>query len=163
VSRLWQNKHFIDGEKMKRMTMFFIFAAAMVADPFPSLGMDVLADSEMDSVTARTGVDIRVEDVSMDLEIMNIAWGDTDCGTLMVSGVPVAYSQGYINVSGLKLKNLYMTMNTGGSKSMARRAARKPSSADIGSETSGTFVERCSHVLTIDVFTENSDPRENAF
>ena len=55
---------------MARLTIYFFFAATLVMVPFYASAMDVLSDSEMDAVTARTGVDIRVIDVSLDLEIM---------------------------------------------------------------------------------------------
>ena len=148
---------------MARLTIYFFFAAAMVMEPLSAFAMDVLSDSEMDAVTARTGVDIRVEDVSLDLEIMNTAWGDTDCGTLMVSGVPVVYSQGYINISGLKVKNLYMTMNTNNSAFMTRRTTGDPSSLDITPVLQGILVQQGAHPLTIDIFAGSTENRENSF
>jgi hypothetical protein len=140
-----------------------IFAISLMIVPFSAFAMDVLSDSEMDAVTAQTGVDIRVEDVSLDLEIMNTGWGDNDCGTVMVSGVPVAYSQGYVNISGLKVKNFYMTMNTNSFGSMARRATTTLSSSDSTSELKAVLVQQSAHPLTIDVFTGSTDPRESSF
>ena len=148
---------------MARLTIYFFFAATLVMVPFYASAMDVLSDSEMDAVTARTGVDIRVIDVLLDLEIMNSAWGDTDCGTLMVSGMPVAYSQGYINISRIKVRNLYMTMNTGNHALMTRRTAADPSSLDTTPLVQGVLVQHIAYPATIDIFAGGTGSRENSF
>jgi hypothetical protein len=108
-------------------------------------------------------VNIRVEDVSLDLEIMNTGWGDNDCGSIMVSGVPVAYSQGYVNISGLKVKNFYMTMNTNSCASMTRRTTSTLSSSGSTSDLKAVLVQQSAQPLTIDVFTGSTDPKDSSF
>jgi len=103
-----------------------------------------------------------VYDVSMDLDIQNIAWGDPDCGTLIVSGVPVAYGPGYLNVNHIKIKNLYITMAT--TKRVVRpviwRSSHLPRSPALSARIASSSC--CANPLTLDVVTQGNNPRESA-
>lgn len=140
-------------ERAKGMNNYSIFlillVVTLITAPFSSLAMDSMTDSEMDSIIGQSGVEIRVVDFSVDLHIMNIAWADSDCGTLMVSGVPVTYGPGYVNIKDFYVKNLYITMDTNAS--------------GITSDANGTFVQYCAQPLTLDVMTSSTNPRENTF
>ena len=127
--------------------MFLLFSITLLIVPFSASAFEVLSDSEMEAVSGQTGVDIYIVDVSLDLDLMNVSWSDSDCGTLIVSSVPVSYTPGYINVFDIKMDNVYITMDTGAS--------------GIVSDCCGTFVQYAAHPLTIDVITGSTNAREN--
>jgi hypothetical protein len=134
---------------MKKLTIYLFFSAALMVIPFYAFAMDVITDSEMEAITAQSGVSITVIDFSLDLDIMNIAWSDSDCGTLIVSTVPVAYGPGYINIFDIKMENLYITEDT--------------EAEGITSDANGTFIQHCSHPFTIDIITGSTNARLNPF
>jgi len=133
---------------MKKIALCIIAAALMMV-PFSAFAMDVISDSQMDAVTGQTGVSISVIDFSMDMAVMNFAWGDSDCGTLIVSTVPVAYGPGYFNVFDIQMENIYVTMDT--------------AATGITSDAAGTFIQSAAHPFTIDILTGSTDPRMNPF
>ena len=134
---------------MKNLLIYLFFSAALMVIPFYVFAMDVITDSEMETITAQSGVSISVIDFSLDLDIMNIAWSDSDCGTLIVSTVPVAYGPGYINIFDIKMENLYITEDT--------------DAGGITSDANGTFVQYCSQPFTIDIITGSTNARLNPF
>jgi hypothetical protein len=133
----------------KCILLYLLFLITLLLVPLPATALNTLSDSELESVSGQTGVDIYVIDVSLDLDLMNVSWSDSDCGTLIISTVPVAYTPGYINVFDIEMRNVYITMDTGAS--------------GIASDSCGTFVQYSSHPLTIDVITGSTNPRENPF
>jgi hypothetical protein len=130
---------------MKKLAI--ILALMMV--PFSAFAMDVISDSEMEAVTGQTGVDIIVIDMSLDLNVMNFSWSDSDCGTLIVSSVPVAYGPGYFNAFDINMENIYITMDT--------------AATGITSGTTGTFLQSAAHPFTIDIITSSTDPEMDPF
>jgi hypothetical protein len=133
--------------KMKKLALCIFAAAVMI--PFSAFAMDIITDSEMAAVTGQTGVDIHVTDVSFNLEIMNISWSDSDCGTLIVSTVPVAYGPGYFNSFDIEMKNIYITMDT--------------DTSGITSDANGTFIQIADNPLVIDIITGSTNARLNPF
>ena len=134
--------------KMKKIVMCMLTVALMMVH-FSAFAMDIITDSEMDAVTGQTGVDIHVTDVSFNLDIMNIAWSDSDCGTLIVSTVPVAYGPGYFNSFDIEMKNIYITMDT--------------DTSGITSDANGTFIQIADNPLVIDIITGSTNARLNPF
>ena len=134
---------------MKKLWVILVFSAALMMVPLSAVAMDVITDSEMAAITAQSGVKISVIDVSLDLDIMNIAWSDSDCGTLIVSTVPVSYGPGYINFFDIELKNIYITENT--------------DAEGITSDANGTFMQHSVHPFTIDIITGSTNARLNPF
>jgi hypothetical protein len=132
---------------MKKLAMITLIALMMV--PFSAFAMDVISDSEMEAVTGQTGVDIIVIDMSLDLNVMNFSWSDSDCGTLIVSTVPVAYGPGYFNAFDINMENIYITMDT--------------AATGITSDGAGTFLQSAAHPFTIDIITSSTDPRMDPF
>jgi hypothetical protein len=132
---------------MKKLGIFVALALMMV--PFSAFAMDVISDSEMDAVTGQVGVSIAVIDMSLDLNVMNFSWSDTDCGTLIVSGVRVDYSPGYFNAFDIEMDNIYITMDT--------------DAAGVVSDTEGTFMEYAAHPFTIDIISGSTNARHNPF
>jgi hypothetical protein len=130
---------------MKKLAI--IIALMMV--PFSAFAMDVISDSEMEAVTGQTGVDIIVIDMSLDLNVMNFSWSDSDCGTLIVSSVPVAYGPGYFNAFDINMENIYITMDT--------------AATGITSGAAGTFLQSAAHPFTIDIITSSTDPEMDPF
>jgi hypothetical protein len=130
---------------MKKLAIFL----ALMMVPFSAFAMDVISDSEMEAVTGQTGVSISVIDMSLDLEVMNFSWSDSDCGTLIVSTVPVTYGPGYFNAFDIDMQNIYITMDT--------------SAAGITSDGAGTFIQTAAHPFTIDIMTGSTNARENPF
>ena len=127
--------------------MFLLFSITLLIVPFSASAFDVLSDSEMEAVSGQTGVDIYVIDISLDLDLMNVSWADSDCGTLIVSSIPVSYTPGYINAFDIEMNNVYITMDTGES--------------GILSDECGTFVQYAAHPLTIDVISGSTNARLN--
>ena len=134
---------------MKKLSIYLVFSAALMMVPLSALAMDVITDSEMAAITAQSGVSISIIDVSLDLDLMNIAWSDSDCGTLIVSTVPVAYGPGYVNFFDIELDNIYITENT--------------DAEGITSDAIGTFIQRSVHPFTIDIITGSTNARLNPF
>jgi hypothetical protein len=132
---------------MKKGMMFLLFSTTLLIVPFYASAIEALSDSEMEAVSGQTGVDIYVVDVSLDIDLMNVSWSDSDCGTLIVSSVPVSYTPGYINVFDIEMNNVYITMDTGAS--------------GIVSDACGTFVQYVAHPLTIDVISGSTNARLN--
>jgi hypothetical protein len=132
---------------MKKLAMITLIALMMV--PFSAFAMDVISDSEMEAVTGQTGVDIIVIDMSLDLNVMNFSWSDSDCGTLIISSVPVAYGPGYFNAFDINMENIYITMDT--------------AATGITSDGAGTFLQSAAHPFTIDIITSSTDPRMDPF
>jgi hypothetical protein len=130
---------------MKKLAIFL----ALMMVPFSAFAMDVISDSEMEAVTGQTGVDIIVIDMSLDLDVMNFSWSDSDCGTLIVSTVPVAYGPGYFNAFDIEMTNIYITMDTG--------------AAGVTSDALGTFIQTAAHPFTIDIITSSTDARMDPF
>jgi hypothetical protein len=133
---------------MKRFVMC-LFAVALMMVPFSAFAMDVISDSEMEAVTGQTGVDIIVIDMSLDLDVMNFSWSDSDCGTLIVSTVPVAYGPGYFNAFDIEMDNIYITMDT--------------NAAGVTSDANGTFLQTAAHPFTIDIISGSTNARLNPF
>jgi hypothetical protein len=130
---------------MKKLAIFL----ALMMVPFSAFAMDVISDSEMEAVTGQTGVSISVIDMSLDLDVMNFSWSDSDCGTLIVSTVPVAYGPGYFNAFDIEMDNIYITMDTG--------------ATGITSDGTGTFIQSAAHPFTIDIMTGSTNARLNPF
>lgn len=127
---------------MKKLTMCIIAALMMV--PFSAFAMDIIADSEMEAVTGQTGVDIGVVDISLSMHIMNFAWGDTDCGTLILSTLRHSYTPGYFNVNNIAMDNIYIDLDTdtiGAALDLA----------------GGTYLSFAAHPISIDVMTFSSN------
>ncbi|MHC4753170.1 MAG: DUF6160 family protein, partial [Planctomycetota bacterium] len=95
---------------MKKFTMCIVAALMMV--PFSAFSMDIISDSELEDVTGQTGVSITYYDILLDLDIMNLAWGDTDCGTLILSTLRHQYSSGYVNINNIQIDNIYLDVDT---------------------------------------------------
>lgn len=127
----------------------YILIVALMMVHFSAFAMDTITDSEMAAVTGQTGVLIHVTDMSFDLDIMNIAWSDSDCGTLIVSTIPVSYGPGYFNSFDIEMKNIYITMDT--------------DTSGITSDANGTFIQIADHGLTIDIITGSTNSRLNPF
>jgi hypothetical protein len=130
---------------MKKLAIFL----ALMMVPFSAFAMDVISDSEMEAVTGQVGVDIAVIDMSLDLDVMNFSWSDTDCGTLIVSGIPVGYEPGYFNAFDIEMDNIYITMDTAAS--------------GITVDGAGTFLQHAAHPFTIDIISGSTNARENPF
>jgi hypothetical protein len=126
---------------MKKLAIFL----ALMMVPFSAFAMDVISDSEMEAVTGQTGVSISVIDMSLDLDVMNFSWSDSDCGTLIVSTVPVAYGPGYFNAFDIEMDNIYITMNA--------EAA--------GATQAG--IQYAAHTFTIDIISGSTNAAENPF
>jgi hypothetical protein len=130
---------------MKKLAIFL----ALMMVPFSAFAMDVISDSEMEAVTGQTGVDIAVIDMSLDLEVMNFSWSDSDCGVLIVSTVPVTYGPGYFNAFDINMENIYITMDTAAS--------------GVTSDANGTFMQYAAHPFTIDIISGSTNARLNPF
>jgi hypothetical protein len=127
---------------MKKLTMCIVAAVMMV--PFSAFAMDIIADSEMEAVTGQTGVSIGFTDISLDMDVLNVAWGDTDCGTIILSTLRHQYSPGYVNMTHMHMDNIYLDLDT----------------HTIGLATDiagGTYIEFAAHPITIDVMTFSSN------
>jgi hypothetical protein len=123
--------------------LMFVIAALMMV-PFSAYAMDIIADSEMEAVTGQTGVDIGVVDISLDMDILNFAWGDVDCGTLILSTLRHSYTPGYVNVNNISMDNIYIDLDTH-TIGVAVDAA------------SGTYLSFAAHPIQIDVMTFSSN------
>jgi hypothetical protein len=132
---------------MKRFLLAILAVALLI--PFSAYAMDVISDSEMEDITGQAGVDIIVIDMSLDLDVMNLSWSDSDCGTLVVSTVPVAYGPGYFNAFDIEMDNIYITMDTG--------------TTGITSDANGTFLQTAAHPMTIDIMSGSTNARLNPF
>jgi len=90
-----------------------IIAIVMLV-PFTAFGMEMMADTALEDVTAQAGVSIAIVDVNMDMSINNIAWGDIDtstaAGNMDIAGIPVEYTAGWINMNNFKADNIFVTM-----------------------------------------------------
>jgi hypothetical protein len=128
---------------MKKLTMCII--AALMIVPFSAFAMDVITDSEMEAVTGQTGVDIGLVDVSLDMDIMNFAWGDTDCGTIILSTSAHQYRQGYVNVNNIQMDNIYLDLDVTGTVGIC---------SDVGGDS---YLAYAAHPITIDVMTFTSN------
>jgi hypothetical protein len=121
-----------------------ILAAALMMVPFSAFAMDVIADSEMEAVTGQTGVIIGATDISLDLDIMNFAWGDVDCGTLILSTLRHSYTPGYVNVNNIQMDNIYIDKDT-------------HTWGVCTDNAGGTYISWADHSLIIDVMTFSSN------
>jgi hypothetical protein len=130
---------------MKKLAIFL----ALMMVPFSAFAMDVISDSEMEAVTGQTGVDIIVIDMSLDLDVMNFSWSDSDCGTLIVSTVPVLYGPGYFNAFDINMANIYITMDT--------------DTTGVTSDANGTFLQIAARPFTIDIISGSTNARMNPF
>ena len=94
----------------KFILMTFVFGAVLFLFPFVSTAtMSFVTDEELDEITGQEGISIAFFDVCISIEIANIAYGDTDSGTMSIGGASVAYSPGFVNVSNLKIENLQIS------------------------------------------------------
>jgi hypothetical protein len=134
---------------MKKHLIPFLFTVVFLMVSSFVFAMDPITDSELDAVTGERGVDISFYDVLINLDVMNIAFSDSDCGTLVVSGVPVTYRPGYYNMSDWNVTNLYITMDTDAS--------------GITSDANGTFVQYCARPLTLDIMAGSTNARLNPY
>jgi hypothetical protein len=127
---------------MKKFTMCIIAALMMV--PFSAFAMDIITDSELEAVTGQTGVSLALYDVQLDLDIMNLAWGDTDCGTLILSTLRHSYTAGYVNINNIQIDNIYLDEDT--------------HVWGIATDVAGgTYIADPKHSLSIDVMTFSSN------
>jgi hypothetical protein len=146
---VFRNNYLNKKNKLHKYAIPLLVAAALVMVPFAAFAMDAITDSEMDEIIGQKGVEIRVYDVTLDLDVLNIAFSDSDCGTLTMSGVPVTFGPGYYNMNDWNLENLYFTMDT--------------DAAGITSDANGTFVQYCAHPFTIDIVAGSTNARLNPF
>jgi len=102
---------------MKKLITFVAVLAMLI--PLSAMAMTPVADSELAEVTGQVGIDIAVVDFHMDMSIGNVAWGDTDnySGSasdplqMFVAGSPTDYTDGYININNIVMKDIFVTMN----------------------------------------------------
>ena len=127
---------------MKKFTMCII--AALIMAPFSAFAMDIITDSELETVTGQTGVNIALYDVQLDLDIMNLAWGDTDCGTLILSTLRHSYTPGYVNINNIQIDNIYIDQDS--------------NNFGIATDVAGgTYLSVPNNCLSIDVMTFSSN------
>jgi hypothetical protein len=135
----------LNEDKMTKFKMLMVFAAALMVIPFSASAMDVITDREMEGVTGQSGVSISVSDIHLDLSILNEAWGDNDCGTMILSTMRHGYSQGYWNLFDWKFENVYIDMDVLGT------------SGYCTDEAGGSYLAYAAHPITIDVMTFSSN------
>jgi hypothetical protein len=130
---------------MKKLTLCIIAALMMV--PFSAFAMDTMTDGELETITGQTGggISISFMDVQADLDIMNLAWGDTDCGTLILSTLRHSYTAGYLNINNIQIDNVYLDAMDYDNWGIATDRA------------GGTYLEEPLHGMTIDVMTFSSN------
>jgi|GEM_PF-6347463 len=93
------------------MKRIFIIALALMLIPCMAMAtMTTITDMEMETVTGQVGVDLAPIDINLDLTIENIAYIDNDTGTRGIAGIPNDYTAGAININGLEIMNLHITL-----------------------------------------------------
>ena len=96
---------------MKKVILVALFAiAALILYPVSGMTSMTVTDDELEDITGQVGVSIGIMDLSLDIDIANIAYGDTDTGTIHIDSTPVGYTAGYVNIHGLEIDNLHVTM-----------------------------------------------------
>ena len=93
---------------MKRI--LFIALALMLIPCMATATMTTISDIEMETVTGQRGVDLAPIDINLDLSIENTAYIDADTGTRGIAGIPNAYTGGAVNINGLSITNLHITL-----------------------------------------------------
>jgi hypothetical protein len=129
---------------MTKFKMLVVFAVSFMMVPFSAFSMDIISDGEMEAVIGQAGVSIGFTDISLDVDILNFAWGDTDCGTLILSTLRHSYTPGYVNVNNIQMDNIYIDLDTD----------------TIGIATDmagGTYLSNPAQPITIDVMTFSSN------
>jgi len=111
------------------LVMFFVFAAF----PVSVLAMTAISDDEMAQVTGQRGVSINV-DVTANLSIGTIAWGDSD-------GFAGYSNAGFVGIEGLDLTIHFSGRHDGPFATTGPSAVgymgNKPITIDVGSDTLG--------------------------
>lgn len=90
-------------KKMFIALLIILLPSSTMAD------MTSISDEELAGVTGQVGLDIALINFNADISIKSISYGDTDVGRVTISNRAVDYREGYINVVGLKLTNIYIT------------------------------------------------------
>jgi hypothetical protein len=110
---------------MKSALLFFIIFLL----PFSTRAMTPLTDSELSDVTGQVGVSIN-PDLTMDIYIGTIAWGDSDgLGTNNIWGEKT--TGGYFGVSNLNITNIQIKLRDNDNFNGYNSLMMKPVTIDI--------------------------------
>jgi hypothetical protein len=135
--------HATGGSRIMNKFTTCILAAALMMVPFSAFAMDIIPDRELEAVTGQAGVSISVIDLHLEINIMNVAWGDTDCGTIVLSTLRHSYTPGYVNLNNFGF-DAYFDMDTG--------------TMGVATDNAGgTYYSFAAHPITIDVMTFSSN------
>jgi len=96
---------------MKRVLTFL----ALMLLPLSVMAMTPVSDSTLSDVTGQSGVNIHA-DLTMDINIGTLAWGDRDGAGTMAGGNPswatAGNNGGYVGVNNLNIQNLHIRART---------------------------------------------------
>jgi hypothetical protein len=103
-----------DAEIGRKVTLCkgLSIAVALMLVPFAAMAtMTAISDSEMEAVTGQAGITLAPIDVSLDLNIKNIAYTDPDTGILNIAGIAHSHIGGTFNIHDFQIVNLHETLN----------------------------------------------------
>jgi hypothetical protein len=91
---------------MRSIVVFFIILALPV-----TLAMKPISDSELSDVMGQSGISINV-DMTMNIQIGTIAWGDSDGAVIPSISSDVKMPGGWIGIDSLNISNLHIWPRT---------------------------------------------------
>ncbi|HQG30622.1 MAG TPA: hypothetical protein PLA83_01730 [Deltaproteobacteria bacterium] len=77
----------------------------------PLSAMKPVSDAELSAVLAQSGISIFI-DMTMDVHIGTVAWGDPDGAVIPVNGTDVQMPGGWIGIDNLTIENLHVWPRT---------------------------------------------------
>ncbi|MHB8137441.1 MAG: DUF6160 family protein [Smithellaceae bacterium] len=116
----------------KILTALVVFV--FVALPMSVMAMTTITDNELSTVTGQAGVSINI-DVTANLTIGTVAWGDAD-------GFTGYANAGFVGFEGLQLTVHLSGRHDGGFGAGANYLANKPITIDVGTSDTGVSLVR---------------------
>ena len=135
---------------MKNILLFFMIFLLS----FSAWAMTPVSDSELSDVTGQAGVNIN-PDLTMDINIGTIAWGDSD-GINPASGVnpwPAVTDGGYVGLNNFNITNLQIKLRNNDTYNGYNSLMMKPITIDVATVGSSAL-----NVYTGSILTESIPP-----
>jgi hypothetical protein len=100
---------------MKKILKAMALVVCLVL-PLSAMAMTAIGDNELSSVTGQSGVSINM-DVTMDMSVATIAWGDCDGvnnGVANISSASGGASEGWVGLSNLHINTVRVRLRHSG-------------------------------------------------